>query len=234
MCRTLVFSLAVGMLAGGLAALQPAAAQPDPKHARHDSDHAAAAPAASTAAAPAATAHPAAGAAPAPGSIRALVLRQIVAAQEKLIALAEAMPADKYGWHPGEGVRSVGEVYMHVASANFWLPTFWGAKSPAGVGPRKLEKEGADKAKTVAALKQSFDFVHQAIDALPDSELHKPIKIFGRDAVVAEAMLGIASHGHEHLGQAIAYARMNGALPPCSPPENHPGPYGLPPPPPAS
>jgi uncharacterized damage-inducible protein DinB len=215
MRRSLLLSFAIAMLAGALAALQPAAAQPDAKHSMHDSDHAAA-PATAAAPAPAA-------AAPAPGSPRAIVLRQIVAAQEKLIALAEAMPADKYGWRPGEGVRSVGEVYMHVASANFWLPTFWGAKVPAGVDPRTLEKEGADKAKTVAALKQSFDFVHQAIDAEPESELHKPIKIFGRDAVVVEAMLGIATHDHEHLGQAIAYARMNGVVPPWSAAEGQRG-----------
>jgi uncharacterized damage-inducible protein DinB len=224
MRRTLVLTLAVAMLAAGLAALQPVAAQPDAKHAMHDSDHAAAAPAASAASAASATAaQPAAAGAPAPGSTRAIVLRQIVAAQQKLVALAEAMPADKYGWRPGEGVRSTGEVFMHVASANFFLPTFWGAKVPAGVDPRNLEKEGADKAKTVAALKQSFDFVHQAIDALPDSELQKPIKIFGRDAIVAEAMLGIASHDHEHLGQAIAYARMNGVVPPWSAAENQRG-----------
>ncbi|HEV3077883.1 MAG TPA: DinB family protein [Thermoanaerobaculia bacterium] len=217
MRRSLVLSLAVAMLAGGLAALQPAAAQPNMKHPINDSTHAATAPAES-AAAPAAT-----GEAPAPGSMRAITLRQIVAAQEKLVALAEAMPADKYGWRPGEGVRSVGEVFMHVASANFYLPTFWGAKIPAGVDPRNLEKEGADKAKTVAALKQSFDFVHQAITALPDSDLNKPIKIFGRDAIVAEAMLGIASHDHEHLGQAIAYARMNGVVPPWSAKEGQRG-----------
>jgi uncharacterized damage-inducible protein DinB len=211
MRRSLVLSLAVAMLAGGLATLQPAAAQPDAKHSMHESAHAATAPAASAAAAPAA-----AGEAPAPGSMRAITLRQIGAAQEKLVALAEAMPADKYGWRPGEGVRSVGEVFMHVASANFWLPTFWGAKVPAGVDPRNLEKDGADKAKTVAALKQSFDFVHQAVNALPDSDLQKPIKIFGHDAIVAEAMMGIASHDHEHLGQAIAYARSNGIVPPWS------------------
>jgi uncharacterized damage-inducible protein DinB len=217
MRRSLVLSLAVAMLAGGLAALQPAAAQPDAKHSMHDSTHAATAPAAA-AASPAA-----AGEAPAPGSMRAITLRQIGAAQEKLVALAEAMPADKYGWRPGEGVRSVGEVFMHVASANFWLPTFWGAKVPAGVDPRNLEKEGADKAKTVAALKQSFDFVHQAVNALPDSDLQKPIKIFGHDAIVAEAMMGIASHDHEHLGQAIAYARMNGVVPPWSAAEGQRG-----------
>ena len=213
MRRTLILSLALALLTGALAAMQPAAAQPDARHTMHDADHAAAAPAAAAASATA----------PAPGSPRAIVLRQIAAAQEKLIALAEAMPADKYGWRPGEGVRSVGEVYMHVASANFWLPTFWGAKVPAGVDPRNLEKEGGDKAKTVAALKQSFEFVHQAINALPDSDLQKPIKIFGRDALVAEAMVGIASHDHEHLGQAIAYARMNGVVPPWSAAEGQRG-----------
>jgi uncharacterized damage-inducible protein DinB len=214
MRKPLVLSLAMAMLAGGLAgglaALQPAAAQPNMKHPINDSTHAATPP-------------PAAADAPAPGSMRAMTLRQIVAAEEKLVGLAEAMPADKYGWRPGEGVRSVGEVFMHVASANFFLPTFWGAKIPAGVDPRNLEKEGADKAKTVAALKQSFDFVHQAINALPDADLQKPIKIFGHDAIVAEAMLGIASHDHEHLGQAIAYARMNGVVPPWSAKEGQRG-----------
>src|ERR1700688_1790680 len=106
MRRSLVLSLAVAMLAGGLATLQPAAAQPDAKHSMHDSAHAATAPAASAAAAPVA-----AGEAPAPGSMRAITLRQIGAAQEKLVALAEAMPADKYGWRPRGGVRSVGEVF---------------------------------------------------------------------------------------------------------------------------
>lgn len=211
MRRSLIFSLALALLAGGLAAAQPAPTQPNMKHPLND--HAAGTPAAS----------PAAGEAPAPGSPRAMVLRQIAAAQEKLIALAEAMPADKYTWRPGAGVRSVGEVFMHVASANFFLPTFWGAKMPAGVDPRTLEKDGADKAKTVAALKQSFDFVHQAIEALPDSELHNPVKVFGHDAVVAEVMLGIASHDHEHLGQAIAYARMNSIVPPWSAAEGQHG-----------
>lgn len=218
MRQALVCSIAAALLVIGLVALRPAAAQPDANHSMQDSNHAAVAPAKATA--PAAATAPATpavnGDTPAAGSPRAMVWRQIAAAQEKLISLAEATPADKYGWRPGEGVRSVGEVYMHVASANYFLPTFWGAKIPAGVDPRTLEKDGADKAKTVAALKQSFDFVHQAINALPDSDLHKPIKIFGRDAVVAEAMLGIATHDHEHLGQAIAYARMNAIVPPWS------------------
>jgi uncharacterized damage-inducible protein DinB len=219
MRRPVACSLVTALLLCGLAALQPAAAQPDAKHSMHDSSSASAA----SAKAVVPPAPSVAAGAPAPGSTRAIVLRQIVAAEEKLNALAEAMPADKYGWRPGEGVRSVGEVFMHVAAANYYLPTFWGAKMPVGVDPRGFEKEGADKAKTAATLKQSFEFVHQAVNALPDSDLQRAIKIFGRDAIVAEAMLGIATHDHEHLGQAIAYARMNSVVPPWSAAENQRG-----------
>ena len=151
------------------------------------------------------------------GGVRGSILFQIDQAREKLLALANAMPADKYGWKPGEGVRSTGEVFNHVAAANFFLPTFWGAKVPAGVDPRTLEKEmSGDKAKTIDALTRSFDNVREAILAMPDSDLDRKIKIFGQDATVRDAMMVLVSHAHEHLGQSIAYARSNGVVPPWS------------------
>jgi uncharacterized damage-inducible protein DinB len=151
------------------------------------------------------------------GGVRGSILFQIDQAREKLIALANAMPADKYGWKPGEGVRSTGEVFNHVAAANYFLPTFWGAKVPAGVNPQTLEKEmSGDKAKTVETLTKSFDNLREAILAVPDSDLDRKIKMFGQDATVRDAMMVLASHAHEHLGQSIAYARSNGVVPPWS------------------
>jgi uncharacterized damage-inducible protein DinB len=151
------------------------------------------------------------------GGVRGSILFQIDQAREKLIALANAMPADKYGWKPGEGVRSTGEVFNHVAAANFFLPTFWGAKVPAGVNPQTLEKEmSGDKAKTVEVLTKSFDNLREAILAVPDADLDRKIKMFGQDATVRDAMMVLASHAHEHLGQSIAYARSNGVVPPWS------------------
>ena len=151
------------------------------------------------------------------GGVRGSILFQIDQARERLIALANAMPADKYGWKPGEGVRSTGEVFNHVAAANYFLPTFWGAKVPAGVNPQTLEKEmSGDKAKTVETLTKSFDNLREAILAVPDSDLDRKIKMFGQDATVRDAMMVLASHAHEHLGQSIAYARSNGVVPPWS------------------
>ena len=151
------------------------------------------------------------------GGVRGSILFQLDQAREKLIALANAMPADKFGWRPGEGVRTTGEVFNHVAAANFFLPTFWGAKVPAGVNPQTLEKEmSGDKAKTVDALTRSFDNVREAILAVPESDLDRKIKLFGQEATVRDAMMVLASHAHEHLGQSIAYARSNGVVPPWS------------------
>src|SRR4051794_11360514 len=151
------------------------------------------------------------------GGVRGSILFQIDQAREKLIALANALPPEKYGWRPGEGVRSAGEVFNHVAAANYFLPTFWGAKVPAGVNPQTLEKEvSGDKAKTVETLTKSFDNLREAILAVPDGDLDRKIKLFGQDATVRDAMMVLASHAHEHLGQSIAYVRSNGIVPPWS------------------
>ena len=151
-----------------------------------------------------------------PTGVKGSILFQIDQAREKLLSLAEAMPAEKYGWRPGQGVRSVGEVFAHVSAANYFLPTFWGAKMPDGVDPRAFEKDGGDKAKTIDTLKKSFDFLKQQIAAVPDADLDRKIKLFGQDATVRDDMMVLVTHGHEHLGQSIAYARMNSVTPPWS------------------
>src|SRR6266545_3794657 len=57
--------------------------------------------------------------APAPG-FRADALAQLDDVGKKIVDLAQAVPAEKYGWRPAEGVRSVSEVYMHIAGANYF------------------------------------------------------------------------------------------------------------------
>ena len=66
----------------------------------------------------------------APTGVRAEMLAQLDDAAGKLQQLAEAIPQDKLAWRPGTGVRSVGEVLMHVTGANYYVPTFAGVKAP--------------------------------------------------------------------------------------------------------
>ena len=155
-------------------------------------------------------------AAAAPAGFRADFLHQLDDVEKKLVDLAQAVPAEKYSWRPAQGVRSVGEVYMHVASADYFFPTLWGVAVPQGVDPRGLEKQGDDKAKVVASLKAAIAHIRHAVEQASDADLDKSIQLFGKPGTVRQAMFIAANHMHEHLGQSIAYARMNGVVPPWS------------------
>lgn len=133
--------------------------------------------------------------------------------QKKILALAEAIPAEKYAWRPAEGVRSVSEVFMHIAGANYMIPSALGAKPPSGIS-RDMEKTVTAKPKVLEHLKQSFPHVRGAIAGVEDPA--KATKLFGRESTSGNVQLLILTHLHEHLGQAIAYARMNDIAPPWS------------------
>ena len=165
------------------------------------------------AAAPAATPQ-AAAAAPTSG-YRAEALRIIEDAETKLVHLAEAIPAEKYTWRPGEGVRSISELFLHVSAGNFNIPRRIGTPPPDGLNLAALEKSTTDKAKVIQTLKDSFANVHKAVNNLTDADAEKTAPWLGnRQATYREILFFLATHDHEHLGQSIAYARMNGIVPP--------------------
>jgi uncharacterized damage-inducible protein DinB len=134
----------------------------------------------------------------------------------QLIALAEAMPADKYSWRPGEGVRSVSEVYMHIALANFYLLSVTGPKMPAEIKSPDMEKTVTAKADVIDWLKRSLEAVKTAHAVVKPADLQRKVKVNGRDATVDGMYLRIIVHANEHMGQLVAYARMNGIVPPWS------------------
>jgi hypothetical protein len=149
-------------------------------------------------------------------AVRQEILAQIGEAEEKLVALAEATPQEKFDWRPNDQVRTTAQVFLHVAGGNYFLPTMWGAQPPQGIDLRNLENSTKDKAQVIAALKASYDHLRAAINAVPVSDMDRKIKVFGKDGTVRSVFMILASHSHEHLGQSIAYARMNGIVPPWS------------------
>jgi len=134
-----------------------------------------------------------------------------------LLALADAVPADKYAWRPGEGVRSFAEVIGHVAAANYYGSAALGTPTPAGVNPGDLEKV-ADKAQSIANLKAAIEQFQKAVGAVDASALDDKVDLFGMSMTKRRVMLTMQGHAHEHTGQAIAYARVNGIVPPWSKP----------------
>ena len=146
---------------------------------------------------------------------RAAMLAQYDDAWTKLVQLAEAIPADKYSWRPAQGVRSVSEVFMHVAIGNYFVARSAGVTSTVAIS-QNTESGTTDKAQVVAFMRAAQEFGHNAIRNVPDADLAKATKLFGADSDYRTVYAVIVSHAHEHLGQSIAYARMNGVTPPWS------------------
>lgn len=148
-------------------------------------------------------------------------LTELDSLQSKFLQLANAFPADKYAWRPAPGVRSVGEVFMHVASEYyFWTPAVFGTTpSPVVEGNKagfeKFEKMSS-KPEVLKHLKEGFAYGRQAIASLDDAKITGIHKVFNRDTQVISMSIDMMGDLNEHLGQLIAYARMNGVKPPWS------------------
>jgi len=143
------------------------------------------------------------------------LLASIDDAGKKLVDLAQAVPADKYTWRPAEGVRSFSEVFMHVVAGNYLIPSFMGFKRPEGVD-RDIETKVTEKPKVVEWLQKSIADLKKTVEATPDADLDKKVKFFGSERTERGLLIIVCSHMHEHLGQSIAYARMNKVVPPWS------------------
>ncbi len=133
----------------------------------------------------------------------------------QVVQLAEAMPASKYSWRPGEGVRSVSEVYVHIALAHMFFLNTCGAHVDMSKVTRDAEKKIVAKDDVVKFLKESIAAVEENY---PKLDLHKAVKFQGADTTIEGVMIHLLAHTSEHMGQSVAYARINGVVPPWSEP----------------
>ena len=160
------------------------------------------------------------GAAATPASVvpfdyKAQFLSDMKDLESKFVALAQATPQDKYTWRPGDGVRSNAEVFLHVAGGNFSLPGMIGAKAPDTYKRQGYETSTTDKTAIIEQLNKSFDYIDSTVAAMSADDLSQPRKGFGGANTSGYGVLFlITTDLHEHLGQAIAYARVNNIVPP--------------------
>lgn len=140
--------------------------------------------------------------------------------ERSFIALADAMPENKWSFKPTQGefkdVRTFAEQVKHVACANeAWAKKLRGEKPPArcdigGPNPAKTKAEIMDY------LKESFRMMDAGIADTNTGNLLQPLKgPYGGDnrlSVVSYALW----HATDHYGQLVEYLRMNGLVPPAS------------------
>jgi uncharacterized damage-inducible protein DinB len=151
----------------------------------------------------------------------------------RLLQLARAIPEEKYDWRPGEGVRSVKEVLLHVGLTNYMLLDMMGLDVPKELFPElpakeperqraifrkggEYEKQVKGKSNTVATVESAFAAVDRVMKETSAAGLNKPAMFGDRKTTIGGLQLRIVAHLHEHLGQLIAYSREVGVTPPWS------------------
>jgi uncharacterized damage-inducible protein DinB len=146
-----------------------------------------------------------------PAGIKAAFAEDAGTLSDKFTGLARVM-SGKYDWKPGQGVRSVGDVFNLIVKENGMLAAALSGTPNAGAKAAPI----TDPGKLQEALKASYVNLQKAITGLSDNDLQTPVKLFGEDMTKQGAMMLILGDQHEHLGQSIAYARSNGVVPPWS------------------
>lgn len=132
----------------------------------------------------------------------------------RVLELAKAMPADKYSWRPDEDVMSVEEVYTHIARYNYLYPaTSLDIPTPADINLDEIESI-TGKQNVISILEASINHLSNAVDNMPKSKLSESTELYGRTVNGQAVLMQLITHMSEHVGQSIAYARVNGVVPP--------------------
>ncbi len=132
---------------------------------------------------------------------------------KNLVAAAEEMPADKYGYKPTPAQMSFGQIVVHLSSGNDALcGALTGVKAPM----RSKVAVTDSKDVLVARLKETFDFCHDALAKLTDAGLGTEVPVFGRKFTRARLELVIVGDWADHYSQVSNYLRINGLLPPTA------------------
>jgi len=153
------------------------------------------------------------------------LIRDVATVESKILGLARMMPPTVYEWRPAKGVRSTGEVFVHIAGDNYFLPALIGVPAPPDTGidgrdnttVAAFEARAMTRDQIIAELSKSFAFLKQAMSGTLDATLASPPKNSTRKKTTVRATwIATVTHLHEHLGQLIAYARSNDITPPWS------------------
>jgi hypothetical protein len=138
--------------------------------------------------------------------------------RKKFMALAKAVPADKLAWRPMEGTRSFREVFAHVGAEGNTETAMFGRPLPAG----SLADFDAEEARLkklpdgqlIAAMDRAMQSLSETLAGLSRAKINTPITYYGQSTLPRAATTYTLNDLHEHLGQLVAYARMNTIIPP--------------------
>jgi len=135
----------------------------------------------------------------------------------RLIAIAEDMPEDKYDYKPKPEMRSWLGQLAHAAQANyFFINPVVGKPFPKDDPDLSQLKT---RAQVVAFVKKCFADGADVIKAQGDAGMAKTVDAGGQMMRIDALAYDLIAHGNEHYGQIVVYYRLNGIVPPASRPK---------------
>ncbi len=136
--------------------------------------------------------------------------------KNNITSSAEKMPEADYFFKPTPDIRGYGQLWAHVADAQFGQCS--GAKGVPN--PRQGQPSFetlTTKAEIVKALADSYAFCDDAFSSLTDASASEMISNGrGGQQSRAVALLGVIGHGSEMYGIGTVYLRLKGQIPPST------------------
>jgi DinB superfamily len=136
--------------------------------------------------------------------------------KNNVTASAEKMPEADYFFKPTGDIRGYGQLWAHVADAQFGMCS--GAKGVANPRQGQPSFEAlTTKAEVVKAVADSFAFCDEAFSSLTEAGAQEMISNGrGGQQTRTAALVGVLQHGSEMYGIGTVYLRLKGQIPPST------------------
>ena len=163
--------------------------------------------------------------APAPADPLQSLTPVVARFENNLLALAEAMPPEKYNFAPTkdlfvpgspakfETVRTFAQQLTHVSGEPFRLFAPFGVAPDPSIDVKSFDSL-TSKDDIIKALKASFDYQNKVIASITTDNAFTPVG--PRNLSRVSALVAIMNDDGDHYGQMVAYLRMNGIIPPAT------------------
>ncbi len=142
------------------------------------------------------------------------VLMPFLDIETRVIALARAIPAEKYSWKPDAGSRTFAQVFMRIADSTKLLDSLAGDDIKPGELEAKLAEKAAamppDKDAILALLTANFAEVQKDMETVRNGFLAGEAELLGKPTTKRGILTWLDTSIAEQLGTAIAYARASG------------------------
>ncbi|RAJ14261.1 DinB family protein [Arenibacter echinorum] len=129
-----------------------------------------------------------------------------------LVAVAEAMPPEKYDFKPTERQKGFQDQLLHIKSNMDWLSsTYFGGQltEKNSDNNSKLTKE-----ETISLLVKGFDGVSAILKNTPSDDLSEKVEFFAGEKTKLQILNLLQDHVTHHRGQLIVYLNLNNIEPP--------------------